>query len=69
MSTGAGLARLEVVFWLGGIVAGAAAMYAFMLGGRKDPRGAFTRSDVVSVLVIVFVLVALTWWRVTTFIA
>jgi membrane associated rhomboid family serine protease len=54
---------------VGGIVAGAAAMYAFMLGGRKDPRGAFTRSDVVSVLVIVFVLVALTWWRVTTFIA
>jgi membrane associated rhomboid family serine protease len=54
---------------LGGIVAGAVMMYAFMFGGKKDPRGAFTRSDVVSVLIIVFVLVALTWWRVTTFIA
>ena len=54
---------------IGGLIAGAVMMYAFMLGGQKDPRGPFTRSDIVSVLVIVFVLVALTWWRVTTFIA
>jgi len=54
---------------VGGLIAGAAMTYAFMLGGQKDPRGPFTRSDIVSVLVIVFVLVALTWWRVTAFIA
>jgi len=54
---------------VGGLVAGAAMMYAFMLGGKKDPRGLFTRSDIVSVIIIVFVLVAITWWRVTTFIA
>lgn len=54
---------------VGGLVAGAATMYAFMLGGRRDPRGLFSRTDLISVLIIVLVLVALTWWRVTTFIA
>lgn len=54
---------------IGGLVAGAAMMYTFMLGGKKDPRGRLDRSDLVSVIIIVVVLVAITWWRVTTFIA
>jgi len=54
---------------IGGLVAGAATMYAFMLGGRKDPRGLLTRTDILAVVIIALILVVLTWWRVTTFIA
>jgi membrane associated rhomboid family serine protease len=54
---------------VGGLAAGAAMMYAFMQGGKKDPRGPFTRSDILAVVIVAVILVALTWWRVTTFIA
>ena len=54
---------------IGGLVAGAATTFVLMLGGRKDPRAPFGRADAIGVILIVLVLVALTWWRVTSFIA
>jgi membrane associated rhomboid family serine protease len=54
---------------IGGLVAGAATTLVLMLGGRKDPRGAFSASDAVGVAAIVLVLVVITWWRVGSFIA
>ena len=44
-------------------------MFVLMLGGRKDPRTAFGTADAVGVVAIVLVLVAITWWRVFTFVA
>lgn len=52
---------------IGGLVAGGATMFALMLGGRKNPRSPFGVTDAVYVIGIVLVLVALTWWRVSTF--
>jgi len=52
---------------IGGLVAGAATMFALMLGGRKDPRTAFGSVDAAAVVAIVAVLVAIAWWRVSTF--
>jgi len=40
-----------------------------MRGGRRDPRGSFDAVDIAVSLAIVAVLVAVTWWRVTTFVA
>jgi membrane associated rhomboid family serine protease len=54
---------------IGGLVGGVATMFVIMLGGRKDARGPFGTADALGVLVIVLVLIALAWWRVTTFIA
>ena len=54
---------------VGGLVVGAAGMFVLMRGGRKDPRAPFGTADAVGIIVIVLVLVAVTWWRVTTFIA
>lgn len=53
---------------MGGLVAGAVTMFAFMLGGRKNPRTAFGSADAAAVVAIVAVLVAIVWWRVTTFV-
>jgi membrane associated rhomboid family serine protease len=53
---------------IGGLVAGAATMYALMLGGRKDPRSSFGTGDALAVVIIVLVLVAVTWWRVSSFV-
>jgi membrane associated rhomboid family serine protease len=52
---------------IGGLIVGAATMLAMMLAGRKDPRRPFGLVDGLAVLGIVLVLVAVTWWRVTTF--
>ena len=54
---------------IGGLVGGTATMFAIMLGGRKDARERFGTVDAVGVLVIIAILIVLTWWRVTTFIA
>ena len=51
---------------IGGLVGGAATMAAMMLAGRKDPRRPFELADGLAVAGIVFVLVALTAWRVLT---
>jgi membrane associated rhomboid family serine protease len=51
---------------IGGLVAGAATMFAMILGGRKDPRRAFELTDGLAVAGIVLVLVAVTAWRVLT---
>ena len=51
---------------IGGLVGGAATMFAMMLGGRKDPRRPFELADGLAVLAIVLVLVAITAWRVLT---
>jgi membrane associated rhomboid family serine protease len=62
----------SVVSWqahIGGLVAGAATMFVLTMGGRKDPRARFDTADLVGILLIVGVLVALTWWRVTSFVA
>ena len=52
---------------VGGLVVGAATMFAMMLGGRKDPRRPFELPDGVAVAGIVLVLVVITAWRVLTF--
>jgi membrane associated rhomboid family serine protease len=52
---------------IGGLVAGAATMFAMMLAGRKDPRQQFGAADGLAVAAIVLVLVAITAWRVVTF--
>jgi membrane associated rhomboid family serine protease len=52
---------------IGGLVVGAATMFAMMLGGRKDPRRQFELPDGLAVLGIVFVLVVITAWQVLTF--
>jgi membrane associated rhomboid family serine protease len=54
---------------IGGLIAGAATMFTLMLGGRKDPRAPFGTADAVGVALIVLLLVGLTWWRVSTFVA
>jgi membrane associated rhomboid family serine protease len=53
---------------VGGLIAGAATMFTLMLGGRRDPRGAWGTTDIVGVVLIAVVLVGLTWWRVSTFV-
>lgn len=53
---------------IGGLVAGAATMLAMMLGGRKNPRSPFGMVDGLAVAAIVLVLVAVTWWRVSSFV-
>jgi membrane associated rhomboid family serine protease len=52
---------------VGGLIGGAATMAGLTLAGRRDPRGRFDRVDWVVVLTVGLVIVALTWWRVTTF--
>lgn len=52
---------------IGGLVVGALTMVALMLGGRKNPRQAFGSVDAAAVVAIVAVLIAIVWWRVTTF--
>ncbi len=51
---------------VGGLVVGGVTTFVLMRGGRRDPRGSFDAVDIVTVLAIVAVLVAVTWWRVTT---
>ena len=52
---------------IGGLLGGALTMYALMLGGSKDPRGRFDRTDIIVVVLVAAVLVGITWWRVTNF--
>jgi membrane associated rhomboid family serine protease len=52
---------------VGGLIGGAATMTALTLGGRRDPRGRFQTFDWLVVVSVALVLVALTWWRVSTF--
>ena len=52
---------------IGGLVTGAATMFAMMLGGRKDARRPFEMADGLAVGGIVVVLVLITAWRVLTF--
>jgi membrane associated rhomboid family serine protease len=52
---------------IGGLLGGAAMVAALMLGGRKDPRYRLDGVDLAGIILIVAALVALTWWRVTTF--
>lgn len=51
---------------IGGLVGGAAVMFAMMLGGRKDPRRPFELADGLAVGGIVLALVLVTAWRVLT---
>jgi membrane associated rhomboid family serine protease len=51
---------------IGGLLGGAATMFAMILGGRKDARRPFELADGLAVAAIVFVLVAVTAWRVFT---
>ncbi len=53
---------------IGGLLVGAATMYALMLGGRKDPRAKFGTGDALALVAIALVLVAVAWWRVTSFV-
>jgi membrane associated rhomboid family serine protease len=52
---------------IGGLVTGAATMFAMMLGGRKDARRPFEMADGLAVGGIVLALVLITAWRVLTF--
>ncbi|HQH22666.1 MAG TPA: rhomboid family intramembrane serine protease [Thermoleophilia bacterium] len=52
---------------VGGLIGGAAVMYAMMLGGRKDPRRPFGLADGLAVGSIALLLLALAAWRMTTF--
>jgi membrane associated rhomboid family serine protease len=52
---------------IGGLIGGAATMFAMMLGGRKDPRRPFELPDGLAVAAIAFVLVVLTAWQVLTY--
>ncbi len=52
---------------IGGLIGGAATMFAMMLGGRKDPRRPFELPDGLAVAGIAFVLLVLTAWQVLTF--
>lgn len=52
---------------IGGLVVGAATMFAMMLGGRKDPRRPFELADGLAVGGIVLALVAITAWRVLSY--
>jgi membrane associated rhomboid family serine protease len=54
---------------VGGLVVGGLTTFVLMRGGRRDPRGSWDAVDIVAVVAIVAVLVAITWWRVTTFVA
>ena len=54
---------------IGGLVAGGVTTLALMRAGRRDPRRPFDAVDIAVVIAVVAVLVAITWWRVTTFIA
>lgn len=54
---------------IGGLLAGAALTYTFMLGGRREPRGKLAAIDLVAMLILAAVLVALTYWRVSGFTA
>ncbi len=51
---------------IGGLIGGAATMFAMILGGRKDARRPFELADGLAVGGIVLVLVFLTAWRVLT---
>jgi len=53
---------------IGGLVGGAATMFAMMLGGRKDPRRPFELADALAVAAIAFVLLVLTAWQVFTYV-
>ena len=52
---------------IGGLVGGAATMFAMMLGGRKDPRRPFALADGLAVGAIAFLLFVLTAWQVLTY--
>lgn len=52
---------------IGGLVGGAATMFAMMLGGRKDPRRPFELADGLAVGGIAFLLLALAAWQVLTY--
>jgi membrane associated rhomboid family serine protease len=54
---------------VGGLVVGGLTTFVLMRGGRRDPRGSFDAVDIAATVAIVAVLVAITWWRVTTFVA
>ena len=53
---------------IGGLIGGAATMFAMMLGGRKDVRRPFELADGIAVAGIAFVLLALTAWQVFTYV-
>jgi membrane associated rhomboid family serine protease len=52
---------------IGGLVGGAATMFAMMLGGRKDPRRPFELPDGLAVAGVAFILLLLTAWQVLTY--
>ena len=51
---------------IGGLIGGAATMFAMMLGGRKDARRPFELADGLAVGGIAFALLLITAWRVLT---
>jgi membrane associated rhomboid family serine protease len=62
-----GLGGISWQAHVGGLIGGAATMLGLAQAGRRDPRGRFQAADWVVVAVVGLVLVALTWWRVSTF--
>jgi membrane associated rhomboid family serine protease len=52
---------------IGGLIGGAATMFAMMLGGRKDARRPFELADGVAVAGIAVILLALTAWQVLNY--
>jgi membrane associated rhomboid family serine protease len=52
---------------IGGLIGGAATMLVLMLGGRKQANEPFGSLEAAGLIVIVALLVAITWLRVTTF--
>jgi membrane associated rhomboid family serine protease len=51
---------------IGGLLGGAATMFAMILGGRKDARRPFELADGLAVGGIAFALLLITAWRVLT---
>jgi membrane associated rhomboid family serine protease len=52
---------------IGGLLGGMAALEALTLAGRKDLDTPFEGADLAAIVVVIAVIVAVAWWRVTTF--
>ncbi len=51
---------------IGGLLGGMAAFEALTLGGRKNLDAPFEGADLAAIVVVIAVIMAVAWWRVTT---